>query len=122
MQPDWLKQHFAAPTTAETRTRTEPEPSSGVNRRDFLYNGPKQSDVGGTYGLQKLGIHNVGVFFTRGILPDVLAYKGGDRLPPDYVITPTDIQRGGVGKGQRHGTMGSTQMIFPLPPGEGEQV
>ena len=56
------------------------------------YNGLKQAEVGGTYGLQKLGIHNVGVFFTRGVLIDVLAYKGGDRLPLGYVITPEDIQ------------------------------
>jgi kynurenine formamidase len=56
------------------------------------YNGLKQSDVGGTYGLKKLGVHNVGVFFTRGVLLDVLAYIGGDRLPIDYVITPADVQ------------------------------
>jgi kynurenine formamidase len=56
------------------------------------YNGLKQSDVGGAYGLKKLGIHNVGVFFTRGILLDVLAYKGGDRLPIGYVITPDDVR------------------------------
>ena len=56
------------------------------------YNGLKQADVGGAYGLQKLGVHNVGVFFTRGILIDVLGYKGGDRLPSGYVITPDDVQ------------------------------
>jgi len=48
-----------------------------IGNEVVYYNGLKQSDVGGTYGLQKLGIHNVGVFFTRGILLDVLAYKGG---------------------------------------------
>jgi kynurenine formamidase len=32
------------------------------------------------------------VFFTRGILLDVLAYKGGDRLPSSYVMTPEDVQ------------------------------
>lgn len=56
------------------------------------YNGFKQSDVGGSYGLKKLGVHNAGVFFTRGILLDVLAYKGGDRLPIGYVISLEDIQ------------------------------
>jgi kynurenine formamidase len=63
-----------------------------IGNEVVYYNGLKQSDVGGTYGLQKLGIHNVGVFFTRGILLDVLAYKGADRLPFDYVITPADVQ------------------------------
>jgi kynurenine formamidase len=63
-----------------------------IGNEVVYYNGLKQSDVGGTYGLQKLGIHNVGVFFTRGILLDVLAYKGGDRLPIGYGITPADVQ------------------------------
>jgi kynurenine formamidase len=63
-----------------------------VGNEVVYYNGFKQSEVGGTYGLQKLGIHNVGVFFTRDILLDVLAYRGADRLPIDYVITPDDVQ------------------------------
>jgi hypothetical protein len=73
------------------------------------YNGLKQADVGGAYGLQKLGVHNVGVFFTRGILIDVLGYKGGDRLPSGYVITPDDVQ----GALSRQGTR---------EPGEGDVV
>jgi len=36
MQPDWLKQHFAAQTVAEIDALTKPEQPSGVNRRDFL--------------------------------------------------------------------------------------
>ncbi|HEU4371366.1 MAG TPA: cyclase family protein [Methylomirabilota bacterium] len=56
------------------------------------YNGLTQEEVGGTYGLKKLGIENCRPFFTRGILLDVLALKGGDRLPIDYVITVADIE------------------------------
>src|SRR5262245_19770830 len=56
------------------------------------YNGLKQSEVGGTYGLLKLGVHHGGVCFTRGVLLDVLALKGGERLPLGYVITPEDVQ------------------------------
>jgi kynurenine formamidase len=56
------------------------------------YNGLTQDEVGGTYGLQKLGIEHLRPFFTRGILLDVLALKGGDRLPIDYVITVADIE------------------------------
>jgi kynurenine formamidase len=80
-----------------------------IGNEVVYYNGLKQSEVGGTYGLQKLGVHNVGVFFTRGILIDVLAYKGGDRLPIGYVITPEDIQ----GALSRQGTR---------EPGEGDVV
>src|SRR2546430_7548980 len=32
-------------------------------------------------------------FFTRGILLDVLAVKGGERLPIGYVITMDDVQQ-----------------------------
>ena len=56
------------------------------------YNGLTQDEVGGTYGLKKLGIEHCRPFFTRGILLDVLALKGGTRLPIDYVITVADIQ------------------------------
>lgn len=57
------------------------------------YNGFTQEQVGGAYGLQRLGIHNVRPFFTRGILLDVLALKGGERLPIGYVITMDDVMQ-----------------------------
>lgn len=57
------------------------------------YNGLTQAQVGAAYGLQKLGIHNVRPFFTRGIMLDVLAHKGGDRLPIGYVITMDDVMQ-----------------------------
>ncbi len=57
------------------------------------YNGLTQEQVGGTYGLKKLGMQNCRPFFTRGVLLDVLAIKGGERLPINYVITVDDIQQ-----------------------------
>jgi kynurenine formamidase len=57
------------------------------------YNGLTQEEIHGTYGLKKLGIENLPPIFTRGILLDVLALKGGDRLPINYVITVDDIQQ-----------------------------
>ena len=51
------------------------------------YNGLTQEQVGGAYGLQKLGIHNLRPFFTRGIMLDVATFKGTDRLPINYIIT-----------------------------------
>jgi kynurenine formamidase len=56
------------------------------------YNGLPQEEVGGAYGLKKLGIENLKPFFTRGILLDVLAVKGGERLPIGYVITMNDVR------------------------------
>ena len=63
-----------------------------VDGEDRFYNGFKLSDIGDSYGLKKLGIENVGVIFTRGVLLDVAAYKGVERLEPGYIITIEDIQ------------------------------
>ena len=58
---------------------------------DYFYNGFKRSEFGTAYGLTKLGVENVGVFFTRGILLDVAGLKGTGRLPTGYVITVDDL-------------------------------
>ena len=62
-----------------------------VNGEDRFYNGLKLSEFGDAYGLKKLGIENVGVIFTRGVLLDVAAYKGVERLEAGYVVTVDDI-------------------------------
>ncbi len=64
-----------------------------VGKEIRYYNGFTQEQVGGAYGLKKLGIHHVKPFFTRGILLDILALKGGERLPMGYVITVEDIKQ-----------------------------
>ncbi|MBM4077789.1 MAG: hypothetical protein FJ267_19340, partial [Planctomycetes bacterium] len=48
---------------------------------DTYYNGVKSSDMEDAYGLTKLGIENVGTFFTRGVLVDVVGARKTDRLP-----------------------------------------
>ena len=62
------------------------------NGEDIFYNGFKREDFGTANGLEKLGIENVGVFVTRGVLIDVAAYKGVDRLPVGTVISAKDLQ------------------------------
>jgi kynurenine formamidase len=42
--------------------------------------------------LQKLGIENVGVFFTRGVLIDVAVFRGVERMKAGEVITPDDLE------------------------------
>jgi kynurenine formamidase len=64
-----------------------------IGNQTRYYNGLTQDQVGGGYGLKKLGVHNVKPFFTRGILLDILALKGGERLPIGYVITVDDIKQ-----------------------------
>lgn len=63
-----------------------------VNGEDLFYNGFKLSEFGDPYGLKKLGIENVGVIFTRGILLDLAAYKGVERVEAPYIVTVEDIQ------------------------------
>jgi kynurenine formamidase len=57
-----------------------------------FYNGFKLSEFGTSYGLTKLGVEKVGAIFTRGVLVDVVRYKGVERLAPEYIITIEDIE------------------------------
>lgn len=63
-----------------------------IDGEDVFYNGFKRSEFGTSFGLQKLGIENVGVLLTRGVLVDIAAYRGQDRLPPGTVVTVEDIE------------------------------
>jgi kynurenine formamidase len=63
-----------------------------VGDEQIFYNGFRLSDFGTSYGLTRLGIENVGVLFTRGVLIDVPRYKGVARLDPTYIITVEDIE------------------------------
>ena len=59
---------------------------------DYFYNGFRRSQFGTAYGLEKLGIENVGVFFTRGVLIDVAASRGVERMKSGEVITSRDLE------------------------------
>lgn len=58
----------------------------------IFYNGFKCSQFSKEAGLQKLGVEQAGVFFTRGVLVDVAGSKGLERLEIGYAITVTDVQ------------------------------
>ncbi len=57
-----------------------------------FYNGFKLAEFGTAYGLTKLGVEHVGPLFTRGVLVDLAAYKGVERLDPTYIVTIADIE------------------------------
>jgi kynurenine formamidase len=57
-----------------------------------FYNGYDRREFATYRGLTSLGIENVGVFFTRGILLDIAALKGKARLDKGYEITDTDLK------------------------------
>lgn len=63
-----------------------------VGNDDIFYNGFKLAEFGDPYGLKKLGVENVGPFFTRGLLLDVSGLVGTDRLPAGYVISADELR------------------------------
>lgn len=60
---------------------------------DSFYNCFQAGDIITRYGFQKLGVENVGMLMTRGVLIDVAAFKGVEMLSETYVITPEDLQQ-----------------------------
>jgi kynurenine formamidase len=63
-----------------------------IGNDDYFYNGFRRSQFGTAYGLEKLGIENVGVFFTRAVLVDVAAARGVDRMKVGQVISARDLE------------------------------
>lgn len=58
-----------------------------------MYNCVKLEDVETRNGFTKLGVENVGMIFTRGVLIDVAALKGVEILGDNYEITVDDLQQ-----------------------------
>jgi len=65
---------------------------TAIDGDHVFYNGFRLSEFGTSYGLERLGVENVGAIFARGILLDVARYLGVERLGPEYVITIGDIE------------------------------
>jgi len=58
---------------------------------DHFYNGWTTRDVVESWGINHFGMETVPPVVTRGVLIDIAAYKGVERLQPGYVITPEDV-------------------------------
>lgn len=67
------------------------EGQDGWEDGNYFYNGVRLEDVGTPYGIKKNGTEQVGSFFTRGVLIDMVALKGGN-LPIGYPITMDDYR------------------------------
>ena len=72
---------------------------------DRFYNGWSVKDLVEPWGFNRLGIETVPPIVTRGVLIDVAALKGLDRLAKGYVISVADLQacacRQGIAAGRR---------------------
>jgi kynurenine formamidase len=56
------------------------------------YNGYKEADHGGNFGIRKADADKIPPVIVRAVLIDVAAYKGVDALPSNYSIGPADLQ------------------------------
>jgi len=59
---------------------------------DSLYNCFKLDEVSTRNGFTKLGVENVGLLMTRGILIDIAGAKGVPMLAGNYEIMPADLE------------------------------
>ncbi len=60
---------------------------------DTFYNCVRVSEVLTRDGFTRLGIENVGMLMTRGVLLDIAALKGVEILDEDYAITIEDLEQ-----------------------------
>jgi kynurenine formamidase len=59
---------------------------------DRCYNGFALADIAEDYGTNRLGIDTLPQVVTRGLLLDIAAVRGVERLSPGDVVTPDDIE------------------------------
>jgi kynurenine formamidase len=77
---------------------------------NYFYNGVRLEDVGTPYGIKDIGVENVGSFFTRGVLIDMVALKGGN-LRKGYSITVKDYKAALRAQGIRDAQKGNVVLI-----------
>jgi kynurenine formamidase len=59
---------------------------------EHTYNGHRLADIAEEYGTNRLGIDTLPQIVTRGLLLDIAAVRGKERLGPGDVITPDDAE------------------------------
>jgi kynurenine formamidase len=59
---------------------------------DHWYNGFKEKDWGGNFGMRKCGAETIPPIITRGVLLDVAGYRGVEALPAHFLITEKVLQ------------------------------
>jgi len=56
------------------------------------YNGFKEDDWGGNFGIRKCDVTTIPPVISRGVLIDMAAFRKVDALPPNYRITAEDLR------------------------------
>jgi kynurenine formamidase len=85
---NWVVEYVSAPSQMGTHM-------DGLNHLqigDRTYNGHRIDDLVEEYGTNRLGIETLPQVVTRGVLLDIAAARGAERLEKGYVITPDDAE------------------------------
>jgi kynurenine formamidase len=85
---NWIVEHVAAPSQIGTHV----DGLNHLHAGDRMYNGHRLADVVAEHGTTKLGIETMPQVVTRGLLLDIAAVRGVERLQPGDVITPDDAE------------------------------
>jgi kynurenine formamidase len=78
---------------------------------NYFYNGVRLEDVDTPRGMRKNGTEKAGGFFTRGILIDIPALKGVERLEKGYAITMADYRAALQKQGIKDATQGDVVLF-----------
>lgn len=62
-----------------------------IGNDDHWYNGFKEADWGGNFGIRKCGAAGIPPIVNRGVMLDIAAVRNVKVLPPHYAITPGDV-------------------------------
>jgi kynurenine formamidase len=83
---NWIVEYVSAPSQMGTHL----DGLNHLHAGERMYNGHRLADVMGEHGTTKLGIETLPQVVTRGVLLDIAAVRGVERLAPGDVITPVD--------------------------------
>ncbi|MGE0536897.1 MAG: cyclase family protein [Pirellulales bacterium] len=64
-----------------------------VGEDNHWYNGFREADWGGDFGVRKCDATTIPPIVARGVMLDIAAVKGVDALPKSYPISPADVDR-----------------------------
>lgn len=84
---------------APSQIGTHMDALNHLHRHGRTYNGHRIEDIAAPYGTSRLGVETLPQVVTRGVLVDVAARRGVERLDAGTVITPDDLDGVTVGHG-----------------------